>query len=60
MHGSTVSKYLSGLHLDKCGRNVGHSFVKSMLAKPEDPLAPYYMTNGCRVYNDAFMEAPVP
>ena len=49
------SKYLIGMHPDERGKEVGYLFVDDMISKFEDPCGPVYMTDGYRVYNEAFL-----
>lgn len=50
------SKYLLGMHPDERGIEVGIEFVRKMTSKLRDRFSPIYMTDGYRVYNEAFLE----
>lgn len=51
------SKYLIGMHPDERGKEVGYSFVDEMISKFGDPLGPVYMTDGYKVYTEAFLKS---
>lgn len=50
------SKYLLGMHPDERGIEAGIEFVKRMTSKLRDGFSPIYMTDGHRVYDEAFLE----
>ena len=51
-----ASKYLIGMHPDERGKEVGYSFVAEMISKFDDPYSPIYMTDGYKVYTEAFLK----
>lgn len=43
------------MHPDARGKEVGYQFVDDMVCKLHDPLGPFYMTDGYKVYPEAFL-----
>ena len=44
------------MHPDERGKIVGYEFVGRMLSKFDDPYGPIYMTDGYKVYTEAFLK----